>query len=155
MSEDDCLLCRAEQVTARLFEDEECWVADCMVCATPMVVWRVHGHPDPDVQARLLEHLERLVVRSRSIVRQSQAKAREAEIEERGPHADLVSERAGRAHPAAGALVARGVRTRFATELVVAETDARHSREQLSADAWALLDRLLLRFIDAHQRVER
>lgn len=60
MSEDDCLLCRAEQVTARLFEDEECWVADCMVCATPMVVWRVHGHPDPEVQARLLEHLERL-----------------------------------------------------------------------------------------------
>jgi hypothetical protein len=60
MSEDDCLLCRAEQVTARLFEDEECWVADCLVCATPMVVWRVHGHPDPEVQARLLEHLERL-----------------------------------------------------------------------------------------------
>jgi hypothetical protein len=60
MSETDCLLCRAEQVTARLFEDEECWVADCMVCATPMVVWRVHGHPDPEVQARLVEHLERL-----------------------------------------------------------------------------------------------
>jgi hypothetical protein len=60
VSEDDCLLCRAEQVTARLFEDEECWVADCMVCATPMVVWRVHGHPDPEVQARLVEHLERL-----------------------------------------------------------------------------------------------
>jgi hypothetical protein len=25
-----------------------------------MVVWRVHGHPDSEVQARLLEHLERL-----------------------------------------------------------------------------------------------
>jgi hypothetical protein len=60
VSEDDCLLCRAEQVTARLFEDEECWVADCLVCATPMVVWRVHGHPDPNVEAKLLEHLERV-----------------------------------------------------------------------------------------------
>jgi hypothetical protein len=59
-SEDDCLLCRAEQVTARLFEDEDCWVADCLVCATPMVVWRVHGYPDPDVEAKLLEHLERV-----------------------------------------------------------------------------------------------
>jgi hypothetical protein len=60
VSEDKCLLCRAEQVTARHFEDEECWVADCLVCATPMVVWRVHGHPDPEVQARLITQLERV-----------------------------------------------------------------------------------------------
>jgi hypothetical protein len=55
---DGCLLCRAEVVTERHFEDEECWVADCMVCATPMVVWRVHGLPDPDLESRLIERLE-------------------------------------------------------------------------------------------------
>jgi hypothetical protein len=60
VSEDDCLLCRAERLTARVFEDEECWVADCLVCATPMVVARVHGHPDQEVQTRLLERLERV-----------------------------------------------------------------------------------------------
>ena len=59
MSEDDCLLCRAEQVTARLFEDEECWVADCMVCATPWVGGGVPGPPDRVVLARPLEHLAR------------------------------------------------------------------------------------------------
>jgi hypothetical protein len=32
-------------------------VADCLVCATPMVVWRDHGLPGPDVQERLLELL--------------------------------------------------------------------------------------------------
>jgi hypothetical protein len=59
-SDGECLLCRADPVTARHFEDEECWVADCLVCATPMVVWRVHGNPDPEAEARLLEHLERV-----------------------------------------------------------------------------------------------
>jgi hypothetical protein len=28
-----------------------------MVCATPMVVWRVHGLPEPDLESRLLERL--------------------------------------------------------------------------------------------------
>ena len=31
---DGCLLCRAEHVTTWHFEDDECWVADCLVCAT-------------------------------------------------------------------------------------------------------------------------
>ncbi|HXF36436.1 MAG TPA: hypothetical protein VNO17_04565 [Actinomycetota bacterium] len=53
-----CLLCLAERVTAWHFEDEECWVADCVVCATPMVVWRTHGLPDPELEARLLRRLE-------------------------------------------------------------------------------------------------
>ena len=52
-----CLLCRAERVTDWLHEDEECWVADCLVCRTPMVVWRRHGLPDPVVEQRLLDVL--------------------------------------------------------------------------------------------------
>ena len=44
-------------MTAWLFEDEECWIADCLVCATPMVVWRTHGLPDQDVEQRLLDRL--------------------------------------------------------------------------------------------------
>ncbi len=55
-----CPLCEAEVLTARHFEDEECWVADCMICATPMVVLRMHGMPDPGSEGRLLAHLERV-----------------------------------------------------------------------------------------------
>ena len=55
--EADCPLCVAERVTAWHFEDDECWVADCVVCATPMVVWRAHGLPDSDVEQRLLDRL--------------------------------------------------------------------------------------------------
>ena len=56
----DCLLCRAERITDWHFEDEDCWVADCMICATPMIVWRTHGLPDAAEEARLLSHLERV-----------------------------------------------------------------------------------------------
>jgi len=52
-----CPLCSADRVTAWHFEDDECWVADCMVCATPMVVWRIHGLPDDALERRLLERL--------------------------------------------------------------------------------------------------
>jgi hypothetical protein len=55
-----CLLCDAERVTSWHFEDEECWIADCLVCATPMVVWRTHGLPDAGLEARLLAHLRRV-----------------------------------------------------------------------------------------------
>ena len=54
---DDCPLCLANQVTAWHFEDEECWIADCLVCSTPMVVWRPHGLPDRDLEQRLLSRL--------------------------------------------------------------------------------------------------
>ncbi len=57
---EDCLLCRAERMTAWHLEDEVCWVADCVVCATPMVVWRTHGIPDPHLEAELLARLERV-----------------------------------------------------------------------------------------------
>jgi hypothetical protein len=52
-----CLLCAAERVTDWLMEDDDCWVADCLVCMTPMVVWRVHGLPDAGLEASLLERL--------------------------------------------------------------------------------------------------
>lgn len=55
---DGCLLCRAERLTEWYFEDDVCWIADCMICSTPMCVWRHHGLPDAGVEARLLERLE-------------------------------------------------------------------------------------------------
>ncbi len=57
---DECLLCSAERVTPWLHEDDECWVAECLVCRTPMVVWRTHGLPDAELEAALLERLERI-----------------------------------------------------------------------------------------------
>ena len=54
---DECLLCSAERVTPWLFEDEVCWIAECLVCRTPMVVWRAHGLPDEELEAMLLERL--------------------------------------------------------------------------------------------------
>lgn len=53
----DCLLCRAERITAWHFEDDECWITDCVVCMTPMIVWRPHGVPGPADEARLLARL--------------------------------------------------------------------------------------------------
>jgi hypothetical protein len=54
---DQCPLCMAERMTSWHFEDDECWVADCIICATPMVVWRSHGLPAPEVEARLMARL--------------------------------------------------------------------------------------------------
>ncbi len=60
--EADCPLCQAERVTEWHFEDEECWVADCLICATPMVVWRPHGLPEPAIEHRLLDVLATVAV---------------------------------------------------------------------------------------------
>ena len=57
---DDCQLCAAEQVTPWLHEDDECWVAECLVCRTPMIVWRSHGLPEPELETTLLTRLERI-----------------------------------------------------------------------------------------------
>ena len=57
---EDCMLCSAELLTDRLHEDEDCWIADCVVCMTPMVVWRTHGLPEAAQEAVLLGHLERV-----------------------------------------------------------------------------------------------
>jgi hypothetical protein len=50
-----CLLCAAERITPWYHEDDVCWVADCEICATPMVVWRWHGTnpPAPDLEHML------------------------------------------------------------------------------------------------------
>ena len=53
-----CLLCTAERLTAWHFEDDQCWVADCVVCSTPMIVWRTHGLPEAELERELLERLE-------------------------------------------------------------------------------------------------
>jgi hypothetical protein len=57
---DACLLCRADHVTTWHFEDDQCWVADCLVCATPMIVWRTHGIPDHDDERQLRTRLEQI-----------------------------------------------------------------------------------------------
>jgi hypothetical protein len=51
----DCELCEAARFTHWYHEDEICWVADCEVCSTPMVVWRHHGTEpaDDDVEHML------------------------------------------------------------------------------------------------------
>jgi hypothetical protein len=42
-----CDLCRAAKITPWFHEDEICWVAECEICETPMVVWRFHGTEPP------------------------------------------------------------------------------------------------------------
>ena len=38
-----CDLCEAARYTHWYHEDDICWIADCEVCAVPMVVWKSHG----------------------------------------------------------------------------------------------------------------
>lgn len=40
---DDCDLCEAARITPWYHEDDICWIAECEICAVPMVVWRNHG----------------------------------------------------------------------------------------------------------------
>ena len=53
----DCELCEAARFTTWYHEDEVCWVADCEICAVPMVVWRHHGSapPEADVDHMICE----------------------------------------------------------------------------------------------------
>jgi hypothetical protein len=53
-----CELCEAARFTHWYHEDDICWVADCEVCDTPMVVWRSHGTDPPE--AHVSHMLERL-----------------------------------------------------------------------------------------------
>lgn len=59
-AENTCELCEAERLTSWHFEDETCWLADCVICGTPMIVWREHGHPSPEEETTLLERLGRI-----------------------------------------------------------------------------------------------
>jgi len=56
--DDACVLCAAERITPWYHEDDVCWVADCEICATPMVVWRWHGtEPSPGDLDHMLSRL--------------------------------------------------------------------------------------------------
>jgi hypothetical protein len=43
-----CDLCEAARISPWYHEDDVCWIADCELCDTPMVVWRNHGTQPPD-----------------------------------------------------------------------------------------------------------
>lgn len=57
-----CLLCKAEKVTHWFYDDDECWIAECDQCDTPMVVWHSHGMPSDEVADRLKGKLESVAV---------------------------------------------------------------------------------------------
>ena len=58
----DCDLCEAARITPWFHEDDLCWIAECEICATPMVVWREHdAHPAPDVKSELYARLAAVV----------------------------------------------------------------------------------------------
>jgi len=56
-----CDLCRAARITPWFHEDDICWIAECEICAVPMVVWRFHGTEPPDA------HLTHMHARLREI----------------------------------------------------------------------------------------
>jgi hypothetical protein len=61
MSARHCDLCEAARMTTWYHEDEVCWVADCEVCDTPMVVWQRHGPaPSDDEVEHMLSALSRI-----------------------------------------------------------------------------------------------
>ena len=56
-----CELCEAARLTTWYHEDDVCWVADCEICAVPMVVWRTHAVSPPDeVRAHMVDALGRV-----------------------------------------------------------------------------------------------
>ena len=56
--DDDCPLCEAARITPWFHEDDICWIAECEICATPMVVWRSHGtEPGEPDRRHMMERL--------------------------------------------------------------------------------------------------
>lgn len=54
----NCELCQADRWTHWYAVTDDGWIADCEVCAVPMMVWWDHGPNAPDdAKARLLEAL--------------------------------------------------------------------------------------------------
>ena len=51
---DGCELCEAARFTPWFHEDDTCWIAECEVCAIPMVVWNRHGTEPPEAE---VEHM--------------------------------------------------------------------------------------------------
>lgn len=61
VTDPDCDLCEAARITPWFHEDEVCWIAECELCSTPMVVWRSHGiDPPPDQLAHMHEQLAKV-----------------------------------------------------------------------------------------------
>jgi hypothetical protein len=61
--DESCDLCEAARITPWFHEDDVCWIAECEICAVPMVVWRGHGTDPPaeelaHMHARLAEVVE-------------------------------------------------------------------------------------------------
>jgi len=46
----NCDLCEAARITPWFHEDDICWIAECEICAVPMVVWRSHGIEPPGTE---------------------------------------------------------------------------------------------------------
>ena len=42
MSDVSCQLCTAEKLTKRYYEDDCWWIADCLTCNVPLVVYKGH-----------------------------------------------------------------------------------------------------------------
>ncbi len=59
---DDCDLCEAARITEWFHEDEICWIAECEICSTPMVVWRHHGVVPPE------DHMEHMMAKLTLVV---------------------------------------------------------------------------------------
>ena len=59
-----CELCEAAKMSHWYHEDDVCWVADCEVCDTPMVVWRPHGTTPPE--SAVIHMIDRLSDAARS-----------------------------------------------------------------------------------------
>lgn len=58
-----CELCEAARITPWFYEDDECWIAECEICAVPMVVWKTHDPaPSAEVKERLHARLAEVVV---------------------------------------------------------------------------------------------
>jgi hypothetical protein len=53
-SGDDCELCEAAHLTTWYHTDDICWIAECEICAVPMVVWKRHGTDPPEAE---LDHM--------------------------------------------------------------------------------------------------
>ena len=53
---DACDLCEAAKITHWFHEDDVCWIAECEICDTPMVVWRWHGIDPTRARARPHAH---------------------------------------------------------------------------------------------------
>jgi hypothetical protein len=54
----ECELCLGASLTTRYFENDECWIADCLICRVPMVVLRAHdAAPGDSERAALVANL--------------------------------------------------------------------------------------------------